>query len=139
MTTNSKRAMIWAHFMYKSKLAENTAQLTYDHALLWRNSLKLAWYLVRFRDELSRSVIRFSFYKMDGEIRQALGTRNLLFVPEDLTPRDKLEYKSQILNTIVFFDLEKHEWRSFHIRNFIGFVDIWRITHVDKPVLKREK
>ena len=59
--------MIWAHFMYKSKLAENTAQLTYDHALLWRNSLKLAWYLVRFRDELSRSVIRFSFYKMDGE------------------------------------------------------------------------
>ena len=139
MTTKTSRAMKWAHYLYKNDLAERTCCMTYDPALEWKKALKKAWYFVRFQEELSRSVIRFSFYKVNGEIREALGTRNLLFVPEDLTPKHSLEYKSMFLNTVVFFDLQKHEWRSFNIRSFIGFVDIWRITHIDKPVLKREK
>lgn len=134
MTTKSTRAMKWAHYLYKNRNYDSRIQT-------WQGALTNAWYFVRFQDELSRSVIRFSFYKVNGEIREALGTRNLLFVPEDLTPKHTLEYKSIFLDTIVFFDLQKHQWCSFNIRSFIGFVDIWRITHIDKPVLvpKREK
>ena len=132
MTNKTTRAMKWAHYLYKNRNYDSRIQT-------WQGALTNAWYFVRFQEELSRSVIRFSFYKVNGEIREALGTRNLLFVPEDLTPKHTLEYSSMFLNTVVFFDLQKHQWRSFNIRSFIGFVDIWRITHMDKPVLKREK
>ena len=128
MITPNSRALHMAHYLYKNRP---------DYQ--WSDMLRRAWYFVRFQDELSRSVIRFSFFKKDGSIREAVGTTNLLLIPDERKPKGAVDYGVECYSAVAFFDLQKSEWRSFSILHFIGFVDIWRIEHVDKPVLKREK
>ena len=94
----------------------------------WSDLVKHAWYFVRFRRWLRDHVIKFSYYKKDGSIRQAIGTTNLFFVPISKHPLGYYDYKNKSCNTITYFDLEKQEWRSFDIRNFIGFVELFPET-----------
>ena len=63
--------------------------------------------LVRVLDE---NVTRFQFKKLDGSIRNALGTRNELLIPkeEGVTYLDDISNKS-----VVFWDLEEKAFRSF--------------------------
>ena len=63
--------------------------------------------LVRVLDE---NVTRFQFKKLDGSIRNALGTRNELLIPkeEEIKFIDDISPKS-----VVFWDLEEEDFRSF--------------------------
>ena len=44
----------------------------------WQGAVINGWYFVRFRKALNNGVIRFSFWKKDGSIREAVGTTNLM-------------------------------------------------------------
>jgi hypothetical protein len=59
---------------------------------------------------LDENVARFQFRKMDGSIRNALGTRNELLIPKDecIKVIDDISSKS-----VVFWDLEERAFRSF--------------------------
>ena len=59
---------------------------------------------------LDENVTRFQFKKLDGSIRNALGTRNELLIPkeEGVTYLDDISNKS-----VVFWDLEEKAFRSF--------------------------
>jgi hypothetical protein len=59
---------------------------------------------------LDENVARFQFKKLDGSIRNALGTRNELLIPkeEGVTYLDDISNKS-----VVFWDLEEKAFRSF--------------------------
>jgi hypothetical protein len=59
---------------------------------------------------LDENVTRFQFKKLDGSIRNALGTRNELLIPkeEGVTYLDDISPKS-----VVFWDLEEKAFRSF--------------------------
>jgi hypothetical protein len=59
---------------------------------------------------LDENVARFQFKKLDGSVRNALGTRNELLIPkeEGVTYLDDISNKS-----VVFWDLEEKAFRSF--------------------------
>lgn len=59
---------------------------------------------------LDENVARFQFKKLDGSIRNALGTRNELLIPkeEEIKFIDDISTKS-----VVFWDLEEKAFRSF--------------------------
>ena len=59
---------------------------------------------------LDENVARFQFKKLDGSIRNALGTRNELLIPkeEGISMIDDISTKS-----VVFWDLEEKAFRSF--------------------------
>jgi hypothetical protein len=59
---------------------------------------------------LDENVARFQFKKLDGSIRNALGTRNELLIPKEecINRIDDISLKS-----VVYFDLEERAFRSF--------------------------
>ena len=59
---------------------------------------------------LDENVTRFQFKKLDGSIRNALGTRNELLIPKKamVSYLDDISKKS-----VVFWDLEEKAFRSF--------------------------
>ena len=59
---------------------------------------------------LDENVARFQFKKLDGSIRNALGTRNENLVPKE----DEVNFIDDISKkSVVFWDLEEKAFRSF--------------------------
>jgi hypothetical protein len=59
---------------------------------------------------LDENVTRFQFKKLDGSIRNALGTRNELLIPKQA----QVSYLDDISpKSVVFWDLEEEDFRSF--------------------------
>ena len=71
------------------------------------------------RNTLGNSVRRFQFIKLDGSLREALGTRDVTLIPKDIAPSwcDDVSEKS-----VVYFDLEVAEFRSVSVKSFIGLM-----------------
>ena len=64
------------------------------------------------RNALAKGVVKFTFYKKDGPIREAIGTRNLAVATAKLggIPIPKPYGKP---NPNCYYDLEKQAWRAF--------------------------
>jgi hypothetical protein len=70
------------------------------------------------RNVLAESVKRFKFVKLNGEVREALGTRDIKLIPKDVhTPKfiDDVSEKS-----IVYWDLDEQDFRSVSTKSFVG-------------------
>lgn len=68
---------------------------------------------------LSKGIIRFTYRKVDGSIREAVGTRNLDIARDALCisiPNPKTGHN----NPTAYYDLEKGDWRSFKAENVIS-------------------
>lgn len=92
---------------------------------------------------LNKGIVRFTYRKIDGTIRKAIGTRNLaearlhfgLIVPTPKTGRN---------NPTAYYDIEKEDWRSFAAENVLSIngIDINEIkgvngnhvVRVDEPI-----
>ena len=118
------RALRMAHILAKQEVPIGTRPRT------WSENVKYAWWFIDFRNRLSQGFATFSFFKKDGSIREARGTLFMPLIPLDKWPKEKDPYTvhSTPYTTFPFFDLDKLEWRSFDIRNFIGFITYYRIT-----------
>jgi len=66
-------------------------------------------HLVQLLDE---RVVRFQFKKMDGSIREALGTRQEVLIPKQAHVKclDDISNKS-----FVYWDMEEESFRSFSV------------------------
>lgn len=67
-------------------------------------------------------IVKFSFYKTDGTVREAVGTRR--FTPE-YTGDNFVEPKGTGVEKpgiFTYWDTEKEQWRSFREENFISGV-----------------
>ena len=93
-------------------------------------ALKQAWWFESFRDALANGFARFTYYKKDGTTRTALGTRSSVLIPIDKLPKGQLEIneREDIVKSIPYFDLDKNEWRSFSVLNFISLDKAWRFN-----------
>ena len=95
-------------------------------------ALKDAWWFESFRDALSNGFARFTYYKKDGKLRTALGTRSSVLIPIDKMPKgdmsDGAASWEDSAKAIPYFDLEKREWRSFSVLNFVSLDDVWRFN-----------
>lgn len=79
------------------------------------DALRQGWLLAKTRSLMTeRKYIMFEFLKADGKtIRRAFGTLNPLFIPPVQGTRTPPP------STQVYFDMEKHEWRSFRKTNLL--------------------
>lgn len=97
------------------------------------------------RSLLAHYIVRFTFRKVDGTIRNAVGTRNLALAQAYL--QTKPETRGFVIPTpkgeeqpYSYYDIEKNEWRSYKPENLIridGFVELpnpVRTIPVEKPV-----
>ena len=127
--TSSSRALRMAHLFRKDKP---------DYP--WSDCVRRAWWFVHFRKQLAHGFATFSFFKKDGSIREARGTLFFPLIPADKHPKEKepsaISYQPSVFT---FFDLDKQDWRSFDITNFIGFVTMYRIEEGKKEKEKNQK
>ena len=71
------------------------------------------------RSELKKRVVRFTYYKKDGSLREAVGTRN----PEVAREKHGEEIpapKGTYTNENAYYDIGKHAWRSFIPENVVS-------------------
>lgn len=102
-----------------------------DHKFGQSLALKKAWWFESFRDALSNGFARFTYYKKDGTTRTALGTRSLSLIPVDKLPKcpSNNEEWEERAKAIPYFDLDKNEWRSFSVLNFVSLDQVWRFNN----------
>lgn len=74
--------------------------------------------LEELKKALREGEVHFKFKKKDGTIREAFGTLNLGFVPEEHHPIDSSDYVPNH-NTTRYFDIDKQAWRSFINENYV--------------------
>ncbi len=75
----------------------------------------------KFREELHKREVEFSYTKKNGEERTALGTLNFDIMGEENKPKGTGRVTPDTV--INYYDLDSEGWRSFLIENFIGFKD----------------
>ena len=103
-----------------------------DHKFGQSLALKQAWWFESFRDAISNGFARFTYRKNDGSTRQALGTRSLSLIPVDKLPKGDMSDGAATwednVKAIPYFDLDKNEWRSFNVLNFVSLDQSWRFN-----------
>ena len=80
-------------------------------------ALKCAWANYRLQQSMKIGIVRFCFRKIDGTIREAVGTLLDNVVP---TPKGSAQGKKTNDEIQVYFDTEKNEYRSFKKANLIS-------------------
>ena len=70
-----------------------------------------------FKTALCNNLVKFSFTKKDGTLREAVGTLNMSYI-QKTDPQavpNSLGYSSLPETDMVrYYDIERHNWRSFH-------------------------
>ena len=88
-------------------------------------ALKYAWWFEDFRKKLGTGAWRFSYFKKDGSIREAVGTLDPARIPDEHAPKssDEANQWMPCYETFPYYDLNAGGWRSFCLDLFIGFVE----------------
>lgn len=73
------------------------------------------------KQKIQNEVVSFQFQKKDGTIRDARGTTKMEIIPEENHPTGGAKTLSD--DVVRFYDMDKGEWRSFRIENFIGEIN----------------
>lgn len=76
----------------------------------------------KFKEELWKREVSFSYKKKNGEERTAKGTLNVDIYGDENKPNGNSNYTTPD-NTVRYYDLNSEGWRSFITENFIGFED----------------
>ena len=119
------------------RLMSAANQLKKEHPVILRGAsltqsqaLKYAWWFEAFRKKLATGVWRFSYFKKDGHIREAVGTLDMSRIPEDKRPKGDMPdgaAREPAAGVFPYYDLyadgDCAGWRSFRLDNFIGFVE----------------
>ena len=71
------------------------------------------------RQALKKDIVRFSYFKKDGSLREAVGTRNLNKAEEKIGCAIPAPKTDQV-NENAYFDLDKKAWRSFIPENVVS-------------------
>ena len=87
--------------------------------LCWQACMYMAWRVAHCKHALREGTVAFSFIKLNGQIREAVGTTNLDLIPVEHHPSSGARSKNSEFATVAFYDLEKAEWRSFRTDFFI--------------------
>ena len=75
--------------------------------------LSRAWALYRLTKRLTVVVVRFAYEKADGSLRKACGTLH------DVASTVKGTGRPDDGQTVKYYDIEAHGWRSFKVENFV--------------------
>ena len=105
-------------------------------------ALKYAWWFESFRAKLASGVYRFSYFKIDGGIREAKGTLNGVLIPAEDLPSSDCHPKhptKESYSSVAFYDIDKKGWRAFNICRFIGFVTCYSVEKKERVIKESSK
>ena len=68
--------------------------------------------------QLATGLSRVQFYKVSGEIRELVCTRDMTLVPVDKHPTTEGHAKNS--SVVVVYDVEADTWKSFVLENLIA-------------------
>lgn len=71
-------------------------------------------------EALGDGVVDLQFKKVNGDLRNMRGTRNLDLIPEDKHPKGEGTIRESD-TTVTLFDLEVEDWRSFRVENLVEY------------------
>ena len=74
-----------------------------------------------FKTALNNGVVKFSFNKNDGTVREAIGTTKLSYIgalDQNALPKCTGRKVQKATDIICYYDLDKQGWRSFHESQF---------------------
>ncbi len=104
---NKSQLFKMAHTMLRKAEASNFSE-----------ALRKAWKVMKLHARMLAGKVEFSYRKMDGGIRKAVGTLfNINYTPK--TPADGKPRKERPVDVICYFDIEKNAFRSFCAANLI--------------------
>lgn len=83
-------------------------------------ALKAAWKNAKLYRAMCKSAVTFTFRKVDGSIRQSLGTLSLTAIPSHQIPTG-IHPHAKNSNRQAYYDMDKQEWRSYKRENLISF------------------
>jgi len=66
------------------------------------------------RATLESSVAKFSYRKVNGEMREAVGTRNTSLIPSECRPKWEIQ-DPNIDKAVVYYDFDESEFRSISV------------------------
>ena len=96
------------------KYAHHRFTITEDS---WASCLRKAWQIYRLAKKMRKGIVNFTYRKVDGTIRQALGT--LMNLPAGRTLNGKRMTKPSY-KTFAYFDIVKGEMRCFKVENLLN-------------------
>ena len=77
----------------------------------------------RLKNALHKGAVKFSYKKVNGEIRDAYGTLNVEVMGEENQPHGNSNY-SVSDDVIRYYDLNSKGWRSFKAENLISYENV---------------
>lgn len=80
--------------------------------------------LKEFKEALKEGKVTFTYKKVNGEVREALGTLNGKFSNTLESYKTKNENQKTTPGVIKYFDLNSDGWRSFKEENFIEMIKV---------------
>lgn len=98
------RVMKYAHQLFKSTGNE------------WRECIIKAWQLYRLADNMRNGLVKFSYQKLDGTLRFAVGTLQGTSAGISVSGKKKTKPSYKIFS---YFDIDKCQYRCFKVENFI--------------------
>ena len=75
-------------------------------------ALRLAWKAIRIYTQMQIGKVEFSFTKLDGSIRKAIGTLCDIDYSPSTNGRSRVKPDDDV---ICFYDVEKNHFRSFRV------------------------
>lgn len=75
-------------------------------------ALSHAWKLIKLSAKMMLGNVRFSYYKVSGEVREAVGTLSVAY-------ESKGTGRELPADSFMYFDIEAKGWRSFKVANLI--------------------
>ena len=71
-------------------------------------------------NELREGTVHLQFKKVNGDLRNMIGTLNRDLIPAEKHPQEGKERK-ETENLVVLFDTEVQDWRSFRTENLVEY------------------
>ena len=99
-------------------------RLIMDEGLERKHAFEQAAKAFHLLEQLGKGEVRFEYLKTNGELRQARGTLCHGISPEfdNYEFKDKPDVGQRDYGIIVYFDLDKEEFRSLHVRNLVVMI-----------------
>ena len=99
-------------------------RLIMDEELERKHAFAQAAKAYHLLEQLGKGEVRFEYLKTNGELRQARGTlcHGICEAFDNYAYKDRPDVGQRDFGIIVYFDLDKEEFRSLHVRNLVVMI-----------------
>ena len=97
-------------------------------------AMRAAWEIEKIRDYLRTGLVAFSYDKVNGDCRTALGTTNPILIPTAALPKSPdIDIPRERLGLITYYDLYAGGWRSFYFYSLDQIDHVWTFNSDPLP------